>query len=431
MIRVIRVREKNLSAFLFKMKFRKNLLSLSLALALLVLGVALIYFYFYTSKRHTPQPAPAAPPKYAYGICIDSLAVSFHTVGKDEMLSTILASRISPGLIDRIGKETRNIFDVRRIRAGNRYAFISTKDSVPRTLYFIYEMNPVEYIIYDFRDSLRVMPGKKEVSRKIRTAGGTITASLWNTIEEKDLDVSLALNMADVFAWTVDFYGLQKGDGFKVMYEEIYVDSVMTGSDRIVAALFRSNGRDFYAFAFDQEGKLQYFDERGQSLQRSFLKAPLRFSRISSRFSRSRMHPILRIARPHYGVDYSAPKGTPVVALGDGRVTEAGWKGGYGRFISIRHNSVYTTTYAHLSGYAKGIRAGVSVRQGEVIGFVGSSGLSTGPHLDFRVYRNGKPTNPLTLESPPSRPVGSDRMPDFLQLVNRLKPRIDSIPGIQ
>lgn len=176
MIRVIRVREKNLSAFLFKMKFRKNLLSLSLALALLVLGVALIYFYFYTSQRHTPQPAPAAPPKYAYGICIDSLAVSFHTVGKDEMLSTILASRISPGLIDRIGKETRNIFDVRRIRAGNRYAFISTKDSVPRTLYFIYEMNPVEYIIYDFRDSLRVMPGKKEVSRKIRTAGGTITA---------------------------------------------------------------------------------------------------------------------------------------------------------------------------------------------------------------------------------------------------------------
>jgi murein DD-endopeptidase MepM/ murein hydrolase activator NlpD len=204
------------------------------------------------------------------------------------------------------------------------------------------------------------------------------------------------------------------------------VEERMIGIDRILAARFNHNGKDFYAYHFVQDGKGMYFDENGQSLQRSFLKAPLKFSRISSRFSKSRLHPILRIRRPHYGVDYSAPKGTPVVALGNGRVTEAGFKGGYGRYIAIRHNSVYTTTYAHLSGYAKGIRAGANVSQGQVIGYVGSSGLSTGPHLDFRVYKNGSPTDPLKLESPPSTPVEEKNMPMYRQLVVKLNDQLAS-----
>jgi len=213
---------------------------------------------------------------------------------------------------------------------------------------------------------------------------------------------------------------LQKGDNFKVIYEEVFVDGKMVGIDKILASNFQSNGKNFHAYYFLQGGKGSYFDENGQSLQRSFLKAPLKFSRISSRFSRSRMHPILRIARPHFGVDYSAPRGAPVVALGDGTINKLRFHGGYGRFISIRHNSVYTTTYAHLSGYAKGLKTGSHVQQGQIIGYVGSSGLSTGAHLDFRVYRNGTPTDPLKLESPPARPVESKDLARFKQLVSKM-----------
>ncbi|MCX6267210.1 MAG: M23 family metallopeptidase [Bacteroidetes bacterium] len=323
-------------------------------------------------------------------------------------------------MIDQIARETSEIFDVRKIKTGNSYARIFSKDTSKRTLYFIYEINPIDFIVYDFRDTLRVYKDKKKVTRLVKTASGTITSSLWNCFVENKLDVSLGLALSDVYAWTIDFYGLQKGDNFKVIYEEIFVDNKMIGIDRILASKFHHNEKDYYAYHFIQQGKGEYFDENGQSLQRSFLKAPLKFSRISSRFSRARMHPILRIVRPHFGVDYSAPRGTPVVALGEGRVNEAGFHGGYGRFISIRHNSAYTTTYAHLSGYAKGLKTGTHVQQGQVIGYVGSSGLSTGAHLDFRVYRNGSPTDPLKLESPPSKPVESGDMAGFRQMVLKL-----------
>ena len=341
-------------------------------------------------------------------------------VNDNQSLSTLLSPYISNAIIDKIARETRNIFDVRKIRTGNSYARIFTNDSIRKTLYFIYELNPIDFVVYDFRDTLRVYLDKKKVSRFVRTARGTIKSSLWNCFVENNLDVGLGIALSDVYAWTVDFYGLQSGDNFKVIYEEVLVDEKMIGIDRILASKFQSNGKDFYAYQFSQGGKGAYFDENGQSLQRSFLKAPLKFSRISSRFSRSRMHPILRIKRPHFGIDYSAPRGTPVVSLGNGRVNKVGFHGGYGRFISIHHNSVYTTTYAHLSGYAKGLKSGKNVQQGEVIGFVGSSGLSTGPHLDFRIYRNGSPTDPLKLESPPSNPVDSKDLESFKQLVTKM-----------
>jgi murein DD-endopeptidase MepM/ murein hydrolase activator NlpD len=233
--------------------------------------------------------------------------------------------------------------------------------------------------------------------------------------------------MSDVYAWTIDFYGLQKGDHFKVIYEELYVDSAYIGTARILASEFTSSGKDFYAFYFEQDSIRGYFDDVANSMRKSFLKAPLKFSRISSRFSGARMHPVLRIVRPHFGVDYAAPRGTPVVALGDGKITETNWKGGYGRFISIRHNSVYTTTYAHLSGYGKGIKPGVSVKQGDLIGYVGMSGLATGPHLDFRVYRNGSPTDPLKLESPAAKPVDAIYLDTYRKMVVKMKQELDSI----
>jgi murein DD-endopeptidase MepM/ murein hydrolase activator NlpD len=366
-------------------------------------------------------------PTYAYNIHVDSLDISYGVVKNNQNLSTILSSHIPGSLIDKIARKTADIFDIRKIRTGQRYAFLSAKDSGHKLNYFIYEINPIDFVVYDLRDSLRVYRDKKKVVKEVRSAKGTISTSLWSTMEQNNLDVDLILKMADVYAWTIDFYGLQKGDDFKVIYEQVLVDSIPVSSDRIIAAHFQSGGRDFYAFSYEQNNANGYFDEKGLSLRRSFLKAPLNFSRISSRYSKARKHPILKITRPHFGVDYSAPRGTPVVALGDGRVGEAGWKGGYGRYISIRHNSVYTTTYAHLSGYAKGIKAGSSVRQGEVIGYVGSSGLSTGAHLDFRVYRNGSPVDPLKIESPPTDPVNPALMEQYKKLVSKWKLELDSL----
>jgi murein DD-endopeptidase MepM/ murein hydrolase activator NlpD len=400
-----------------KLSFRTySVIALVTVLVIIAVTGVLIFY-----QREIPAKidTPAVPPQVAYGIRLDSMEIMYGSVASNQNLSSILADHLPGGIIDQMAKRTE-IFDVRKIKAGNRYARIFSKDTLKRTLFFIYEINPIDYVLYDLRDSLQVQKSKKKVTRLVKTAEGTIKSSLWNCFVENKLDVNLGLSLSDVYAWTVDFYGLQKGDNFRVIYEEMFVDGKMVGIDKILASKFQSNGKDYFAYYFEQQGKGEYFDEKGQSLQRSFLKAPLKFSRISSRFTRSRMHPILRISRPHYGVDYSAPKGTPVVALGNGRVAEAGFKGGYGRFISIRHNSVYTTTYAHLSGYAKGIKAGSNVNQGQVIGYVGSSGLSTGPHLDFRVYKNGSPTDPLKLESPPAKPVDPKDIQRFNQLVSKM-----------
>ncbi len=362
---------------------------ISLVILLLLILIIVFFFPHFINKKPDTE-TPFVKPRFAYKINLENLDIQYGKVTTNQNLAAILSPYISAQLIDRIARTTTGLFDVRKIKAGHSYARIVKKDSTRKTLYFIYEINEIEFIVYDFCDTLKVFKDKKKVAKRIKTAKGQINSSLWNAFSEGKLDMNLGMNMADVYAWTVDFYGLQKGDGFKVIYEEVLVDSIPIGADRILASVFTSNGKDYYAFYFEQSGKGDYFEDKAQSLRRSFLKAPLKFSRISSRFTKSRMHPILRIARPHFGVDYAAPRGTPVVSLGDGRVVSAGWHGGYGRLISIRHNTVYTTSYAHLSKIESRIKPGAHVSQGEVIGYVGSSGLSTGAHLDFRVYKKWK-----------------------------------------
>jgi murein DD-endopeptidase MepM/ murein hydrolase activator NlpD len=238
----------------------------------------------------------------------------------------------------------------------------------------------------------------------------------------------LALRLSDIFAWSIDFYAIQKGDRFRVIYDEMFVDSASIGVGNIYAVQFDHMGTENYAFRFFQDDRFDYFDEEGQSLRKAFLKSPLEFARISSRFSHSRMHPVLRIRRPHHGVDYAAPKGTPVRAIGDGTVIARAYQaGGGGNYVKIKHNSVYTTTYMHLSGFAKGIVQGARVQQGQVIGFVGSTGLSTGPHLDFRVHKNGTPVDPLKVEAPPVEPVNESRMPEYVTMKDSLLAELQKI----
>jgi murein DD-endopeptidase MepM/ murein hydrolase activator NlpD len=346
------------------------------------------------------------PPLLMFGIPVDSYYTETGTVKRNQILSQIVGLYNLPERsLSLLCTLPKAVFDMRKIKAGNNYMLFISRDTLNMLRYLVYEHSPVDYTIFDFSDSLKVYSWKKDIRQVEKRVQGKIESSLWNTITQQNISHMLALELSDIYAWTIDFFGLQPGDSFSVVYDELYVDDNIVGLGHIHAAYFRHNGNEYYAIPFVQDSIESYYDIDGNSLRRAFLKAPLHFRRIASKFSHSRFHPILKIYRPHHGVDYSAPVGTPVYSIGDGKVIEMAYKDQAGRMVKIRHNSIYTSAYLHLSSYAKGIRPGVIVRQGDVIGYVGSSGLSTGPHLDFRVYKNGSPINPLKIESPPVEPV--------------------------
>lgn len=402
-------------------------------------GLALILFFSFSCQQvkkkknkdqaETDTLMPPPPPVLKYGLPVDSFLIADGTVRPNQHLSHILSDYgVGMGTIDQIARQSQEVFDVRKIRRGNRYSIFQTPDSIARARYFIYENSATDYFVFELFDSLKVYRGEKEIETRLRTGHGEIQSSLWNTMKNNGLDPMLALRLSDIFAWSIDFYAIQKGDRFRVIYDELFVDSTSIGIGNIYAVQFDHMRAENYAFRFFQDDRFDYFDDEGQSLRKAFLKSPLEFARISSRFSHSRMHPVLRIRRPHHGVDYAAPKGTPVRTIGDGTViTRAYQARGGGNYLKIKHNSVYTTTYMHLSGFAKGIVQGARVQQGQVIGFVGSTGLSTGPHLDFRVHKNGSPVDPLKVEAPPVEPVNENRMPEYMVLKDSLLSELQKI----
>lgn len=367
-----------------------------------------------TTFSYNTETIPPVP-KMLYGVNVDSLTVFKEKINRNEFLADILLRyNVDYPTIDKLARETREIFDVRKIRYGNYYSVLMTRDSVPRTRYFVYEISPVDYVIYEIGDTITAARGAKQIEITIDTASGVIESSLWNAMIESNTNPNLANELSEIYAWTIDFFGIQKGDNFKVIYENQFVDGEAIGIGTVLGANFNHYGEDHHAFYFVQDSSGDYFDENANSLRRTLLKAPLRYRRISSGFSYSRMHPILKYRRPHLGVDYAADRGTPVVSIGDGVVIFAKWdNGGGGRAVKIKHNGTYTTLYMHLSKYGKGIKAGATVKQGQVIGYVGASGLATGPHLDFRIYRNGKPIDPLKVESPPALPVDTANLERF------------------
>ncbi len=253
--------------------------------------------------------------------------------------------------IDRLIRNSASVFDVRKIRSGNSYILFCRKDSIARANYLVYEHDPTTCYVFSFNDSLNITPYKKEVKKVIKYASATIETSLWDAMLTGGLHPSLVIGLSDIYAWSVDFFGLQKGDSFKVVYEEMSIDEKPLGISKIFGAQYTGSGTTISAIPFIQDDKESFFDSEGNSMRKAFLKAPLQFSRVTSRFSGSRMHPILRIRRPHYGVDYAAPVGTPVLAIGDGRVTQTSFENGSGRMVRIVHNSVYSTAYLHLSRF--------------------------------------------------------------------------------
>ncbi len=337
---------------------------------------------------------------------VDSFEVETMSVRPNQLPSEIFLDRgISLATIDRLAKEFMYVFDLRKMKAGNRINFYYTPDSLRQLQYMVYEKNVFEYVVYNFRDTLQVSLKKKDVVTQVCYTEVVIESNLWNALIKEGLPVVMVSEIANVFQWMIDLYSLNKGDRFEFIYENQMINNQSIGCGNIFAGKCLYGKRWFEAYQFEQNGTISYFNEKGESLRRAFLKAPIGIVHITSRFTNSRLHPILRIRRPHYGVDYAAPSGTPVVSIGDGKVIEKKYNGGGGNTLKIKHNNTFTTGYMHLSRYGSGIAVGSAVRQGDVVGYVGSTGLSTGPHLDFRIWQNGKPVDPLKVESPPVEPV--------------------------
>jgi murein DD-endopeptidase MepM/ murein hydrolase activator NlpD len=369
---------------------------------------------FVTAPSDTTASQQADNRVFMYGIPSDSFDLITGHIKRNGFLSEILLKHgVSMQEIDQVLKNSKSVFDVRKIRSGNNYILFCDRDSLAKAKYFVYEHDPTTCFVFSFNDSLNITPFRKEIKSEIKYSSGTIETSLWDAMVNGGLNKSLVSDLSNIFAWTVDFFGLQKGDNFKVIYEEFFIDGKTLGTGKIYGAQFNRTGSTITAIPFIQDGKESFFDFDGNSLRKAFLKAPLEFARITSHFSSARMHPILRIVRPHYGVDYAAPIGTPVKAIGDGRVTACTNEGGSGRMVRIQHNSVYATGYMHLSRFGEGVAPGKLVKQGDIIGYVGSSGLSTGPHLDFRFYMNGSPVDPLKVDAPPVEPVSEENKGRF------------------
>lgn len=351
-----------------------------------------------------------------FGINADNYNVERHSVERGESWSKILdAYGITTQKIIRLDQLTKDICPLRQIRAGNHYTTFVQRDSTQLKLdYLVYEKSIVDYVVFAFvGDSVAVREGQREVEIRRKKSTAVIESSLWGAIMEAKLPYSLAAEMEDIYQWTVDFFGIQAGDRFTVIYDEKFIDTLSVGVGRIWGAKFTHRGRDIYAIPFEQGGKLQYWEADGGSLRKQLLKAPLKFTRISSKFSHARFHPVLKKYRPHHGIDYAAPVGTPVRAVADGTVTKKSYDKAAGNMLKIKHPGNLSSGYLHLRGFAKGIKVGARVSQGQVIGYVGSTGRSTGPHLDFRLWKGATPINPLKVPQKPTEPISKENQERF------------------
>jgi murein DD-endopeptidase MepM/ murein hydrolase activator NlpD len=390
-----------------------------------------------TTEQEEVVPPPPPEPTVAYDIIIDSFIVDTGVVLQNQGLTHILPEYgITLTEVYNMTNKYDSLFDVKKIKTDQPYMMLSkmVDDTTKKAEYFIYEINAIDYLVYHFGpDSLNAYIGSKPVDIQVSKSGGVITSSLWNAFMDNDLPPALMVEYAKLFAWSVDFFGVQKGDYFKVIYEGKYVEGELVGIGDIHAVHFNHYDHDYYFFRYQAHDTLQptFYTDSGESMQRALLSAPLEYTRISSKFSHSRLHPVLKIYRPHHGVDYAAPTGTEVVATGSGKIIFAGYSGGAGNMVKIQHDvGDILTKYLHLSKFGPGIKTGVHVMQGQKIGEVGSTGISTGPHLDYRVYINDEPVDPLSIDIPAGEPLSDSALADYFTFIKPIKFTLDSIPAV-
>ena len=368
------------------------------------------------------------PVKTKYGLPENEFTFTYDTVRPKETLANVMFRMgFSSNDIYTLTQCPDSVFNEKKIKPGQACALLCNKDSSAR--YFVYETSPKSYVTFDITDGFKATRCEKPTSWRTSEVAGRVNSSLWVAMEESDASPQLAVLMSHIFGWSIDFFGIQRGDEFRLMYSQEFVEDTPLNNYRIDAASFCASGNTVYAIPFTQGEEELFYNIDGNSLEGAFLKAPLDFYRISSHFSNNRYHPVLKRYRAHHGVDYAAPKGTPVYAIGSGKVIKKAYQAnGAGYYIKIRHNSTYTTSYMHLSKFAKGLKEGDYVKQKQVIGYVGSTGLSTGPHLDFRVFENGKPINPLTIKSQPKMPISEENKEAFAAVKDSLVSRLTAIP---
>lgn len=415
---------------------RKNtLMRYGIGMALAVILMVTISSYTNERDIHIDllSELPLVEKNEKFGFNLNDFHVTHSTIEPNQFLAEILLEhKVDYQTVAELAEKAKPVFNVRSLRAGKPY-YILNSDTTDRADYFIYEPNAISYILYDIQNK-QVIKTDREIIRVEKTASGTISSSLWKTMMDQNLDYELAAKMEDALAWSVDFHHIQPGDLFKAYYDELYVDDQRVGVGDLHAAYFKNSNNDYYAIKYANENYDGFYDLEGRPMKKVFLKAPVKYTRISSRYNLNRFHPVLRRVKAHLGTDYAAPYGTPIYAVANGVVNKAAYTKGNGNYVKIRHDKEIETQYLHMQGFAKGISSGVQVKQGQVIGYVGSTGLATGPHVCFRFWKNGKQINHLNLNLPEPEPMSKDELPDYFIARDSLKQildQIDQAPGLK
>ena len=395
--------------------------------------LTIIVIFSCKEEKVATEKTPSKPEiVYEYGYRLNDYKVINDTIKSGENFSEILdRNHVEYPKVLEIVTKIKDTFNVRRMKSGTPYTILAKKDSTEKAQVFIYKTSKVRYTVVDFKDSIiTAYNAKKPVQTVIKTASGIITSSLSEAVENQDLNSYLTYELADIYAWTIDFFRLQKNDKFKLVYEQLYInDTVPVGIGEIKSAYFEHGGKPFYAFRFLADSKLgipDYFDDEAKNLRRQFLKAPVKFGPISSRYNlRRRIAYYGNRVRPHKGTDFAASVGTKILSTANGTVTESRYKGGNGNYVKIRHNGTYSTQYLHMSKRA--VRVGEVVKQGDVIGYVGMTGNTSGPHVCYRFWKNGKQVDPLRQKLPAAEPMKKDIIPTYIEFIEPLKIKLDAI----
>ncbi|KYG78594.1 murein DD-endopeptidase MepM/ murein hydrolase activator NlpD [Roseivirga ehrenbergii] len=409
----------------------------NLGLASVVSLVVVVVLYFYFSKESNPfieediptnEVAEIPEPLYKFGIPLDEYQMLEGKIKRNQTIADILLPfNISNQDIFSIDRLSKDVFSVRNFIPNRDYTLFYTEDSIKRAAYFVYEPSPLEYVVYQLKDSISIYKEEREVETIEKTMSGRITVSLDHSIREKGGSAALVSAVADVFGWQIDMRSLQVGDWFKVIYEERQVNGEPIGIGKVLGAEFNHIRNNYMAYAYDQGDGFDYYDDLGESLQRAFLRYPVEFSRISSRYSKSRLHPVLNTRRAHLGTDFAAAKGTPIKAAADGVIIARGYTGGNGNYVKIRHNGTYTTGYLHMSKFGN-YKNGQKVKKGDIIGYVGSTGLATGNHLCFRFWKRGEQVDFLREDLPAEKPLSAEHIIKFEAMKELMDKKLNDIP---
>lgn len=365
-----------------------------------------------------------------FGFTLNDYTVKRDTVKRGDSFGSILEdNNLFYPQIYNIVQKAKKVFDVRRINIGKPYSILFSKDSLETPQVFIYQPNLIDYVVVSLTDSLWAEKKSKAVKLVEFEAEGIITSSLSETMEEKKLSPLLSNELSEIYAWTIDFFRLEKGDNFKVIYSSKFVDdSISVGLNRIHSAYFEHRGKPFYAIEFETDpkrGLVEYFDENGKNLRRAFLRAPVQFSRISSRYNLKRKIAFYGRVRPHRGTDFAAPRGTPIRATASGTVTKSSYTRSNGNYVKIKHNGTYSTQYLHMD--KRGVKVGQFVNQGDYIGTVGMTGNTSGPHVCYRFWKNGKQVDPLRQKLPEAKPISKELKEKYLVHMGPVKKQLDAI----